>query len=439
MYNFYIIEFIINFTGVLQLVYFFNKTMNAKHEEHSNLYTILMIILYTIIQFLCINDLSTMPVYIKLSMSIVGYYMLVLIYPILTRRGSFGEVVFLSTFYISIMSLIVVVINLLILIFFDINLFGISTYEYISYEHVIFNILLRIIKVIVTFIFANNMYFIKRTINHILYSISAISIFNHILLIIAVNYIVIDVSKYSINLIIIIIALLLIQVTSIYILNKFYKEMEEKLMLKISLKEKKYEKEVIEVYKEMRGWKHDFRNHINIILGLLENDSKDEAIKYIEDIDSRISKFERYTYTDNITIDSILSSKVKTSEENNIKLDIKVNIKSEIKVPNIEMCIILGNLIDNSIEACKKISGHRFIDLEIISDESRLIIKITNNTNGEVNKINGKFFTTKREGLHGIGLLQIDDIVEKYDGYINRKHEDNIFATYIMIQYQNNN
>lgn len=431
MYKFYIIGYIANFVGSLELVYLFNKTMPAKNEKYSKLYTILAIILYTTISPVMYLE-NILREHILLITLV--YHILVMIYPLLTRKTTFGEALFLSSFYISVISLMISSLYILLLIF-DIDLVSTYLYIYNSSEEAIYNLLFRIIRVVIIVIFANNMHFIKGIDNRMLYSMSAAFIINHILMRASIHFLDNNISKYGLDLILIIIGLLLIEIISIYILIVFSREMKEKFMLKINLKKRKHEQEIIEMYKEMRGWKHDFRNHINIILGLLENDSKMEAIQYIEDIDIRTSKFERHIYTENITIDSILSSKVKIAEENNIKFDIKINITSEIKLPNIDMCIILGNLIDNSIEACKKIHGYKLIDLEMNSDQNRLIIRIKNNTNGEVNKINGKFFTTKREGLHGIGLLQIDDIVEKYDGYINRKHEDNVFYTSIMIQY----
>ena len=64
---------------------------------------------------------------------------------------------------------------------------------------------------------------------------------------------------------------------------------------------------------------------------------------------------------------------------------------------------------------------------------NRLVVKISNNTNGYVNEVNGRFLTTKHSNMNGIGLIQIDKVVKKYNGYINRKHENNIFTTYLMV------
>lgn len=111
-----------------------------------------------------------------------------------------------------------------------------------------------------------------------------------------------------------------------------------------------------------------------------------------------------------------------------------IRINKDINISNIDMCVILGNLLDNSIESCILTEGDKYIDLNIISENDRLIIKISNTTNGKLKYINGKFLSTKKKGIHGIGLTQVDIAVKKYDGYISRKNENNIFTTYLMIQ-----
>jgi len=65
-----------------------------------------------------------------------------------------------------------------------------------------------------------------------------------------------------------------------------------------------------------------------------------------------------------------------------------------------------------------------------------LVIKLNNSTNGYVNEVKGKFLSTKSNAINGIGLIQVDNIVKKYNGYINRKHQNKIFTTYIMIQHE---
>lgn len=146
----------------------------------------------------------------------------------------------------------------------------------------------------------------------------------------------------------------------------------------------------------------------------------------INDIDNKI-------YTENFTINSILINKLKIAEKYDIKVNLNIKVSKEINVSNLDICIILGNLLDNSIESCINTNGYKYIDLNIISVSNKLIVKISNSTNGKLRHIDGKFLTTKKIGMHGIGLNQVDEVVKKYNGYINRKHVNNIFTTYLMI------
>ena len=216
-------------------------------------------------------------------------------------------------------------------------------------------------------------------------------------------------------------------------MNTLSKEIEEKFILKMNLDRKIHDKEIINMYTDMIGWKHDFRNHINMILGMLEVSTKEEVISYINEINGNIRELDKNMYTDNIAINSILITKMKVIDEKNIKINLDLKIDSKIKISNVDICIILGNLLDNAIEACSIINGYKFIDLKIVSKNDKLIIKIINNTNGYVNEVNGKFLSTKNNYTNGIGLIQIDNIIKKYSGYINRKHENNIFTTHMML------
>ena len=113
-------------------------------------------------------------------------------------------------------------------------------------------------------------------------------------------------------------------------------------------------------------------------------------------------------------------------------MNIKIDMSSEIKIPNVDICTIIGNLMDNSIEACDKFKDKKFIDIIIISSD-QLVIRVKNSSNGCLKKERGRFLSTKEEEGHGFGLIQIDSVVKKFDGYINREYSENIFNTYIRI------
>lgn len=429
----YTFEIIGNFISALMIIYFFNKIMSPIDKKYSKVFDIMMIIFYASISTRRINNIFIDMHGSRIISFMIFYYSLLLIYPLLFRKGRISEKFFLSSLYITIM----LVSTFVVYTVFS-NLFNITFSEmflYINYKRGIVVLAHRFIQFTLIVFFSKNVNFIKYIKDKTLYIGAIILLLNHALIFIIEREVFTNFDTINIDIITSIFSLCIIQILSIYILNIFSKEMEEKFILKMDLDRKIHDKEIIDMYTEMIGWKHDFRNHISMISGLLQVSTKEDVLSYINEIDSSISKLDKNIYTDNIAINSILMSKIKIAEEKNIKISLNLKINSEIKVSNVDICTILGNLLDNSIEACDIIKDYRFINLKIASENNILVIKISNNTNGYVNEVDGKFLSTKNRDMNGIGLIQVDNIIKKYNGYINRKHKNNIFTTYIMIQY----
>ena len=96
---------------------------------------------------------------------------------------------------------------------------------------------------------------------------------------------------------------------------------------------------------------------------------------------------------------------------------------------------MLGNLLDNAIEACVKLPDQnaRFIRIYIGLHKQLFYISVSNSMGSEVKKTGIKYLTTKNSDTHGFGLVRVDKIVEKYNGFVNRQHEPGVFATEIML------
>ena len=431
MIDLFVMEVIGDFINVLIMMYFFNRVMPPKNKRYSQVCTIIMIIIYTLIPSDYTNNVIFNIQGNGIILFIFGYYILLLIYPILFRKGRMAEKFFLSSVYITIMLIISFIVLIAVAEIFNTTIAEIAFYA--NYKKSIAIFINRFIQFICISILSNNIGFIKYIKNKTLYVGGTILVFHHILIFIMERDLVERLDRININIIIIVSSLCIIQILLIYVLNTFSKETEEKFLLKMELDRKMHDEEIINMYTRMIRWKHDVRNHISMILGLLEAGTKEEVISYINEITSNIIKLDKNMYSNNIAINSILMSKMKMAEEKNIKVNLNLKIDSEIKISNVDICIIIGNLLDNSIEACDVIEEDKFIDLKIASEMNRLVVKISNNTNGYVNEVNGKFLTTKHSNMHGIGLIQVDKVVKKYNGYINRKHENNIFTTYLMV------
>ena len=195
----------------------------------------------------------------------------------------------------------------------------------------------------------------------------------------------------------------------------------------------KHCEEVQNIYNTMRGWRHDYRNHIAVMQGLLLSQKLKELDSYLGELNVDLNTVDTVIKTGNVTVDAILNSKLSLAEKKNIKTDVTASVP-ETEVTDVELCVILGNLLDNAMEACLKIENEkdRFIRVYIGLFKEQFYISVTNSMTGTP-KRHGKTYKTTKGEDHGFGLMRIDGIVKKYDGYLKREHEEGVFGTEIML------
>ena len=190
--------------------------------------------------------------------------------------------------------------------------------------------------------------------------------------------------------------------------------------------------EVQNIYMTMRGWRHDYHNHLQSLKAKLKQNQTEEALEYLNELETDLHDIHQIVETGNINVDAILNSKLSLAITQDIDVNVKVSIPSILPISDIDCCVLLGNLVDNAIESCQKVEGNKYIRLYIGLYKKQLYISITNATNEVVRKFDEEYITTKR-GNHGHGLKRINKVVEKYQGYINRKNEPGVFVTEIML------
>ena len=197
---------------------------------------------------------------------------------------------------------------------------------------------------------------------------------------------------------------------------------------------KKQRDEVQNIYQTMRAWRHDYHNHMQAIKALLSMGKKDELSDYLDNLEKDLDSIDIAIRTGNVGLDAILSSKVSIARKNNIEVNCTAKVPQDLKISDVHFCAIVGNLMDNAIEACEKIPAAcpRFIRIYIGLFKSQLYISVSNSTKEKKRRRLGELVTSKL-GEHGFGLRRIDKLAEKYDGYVNRKNEPGIFATEVML------
>ncbi len=195
------------------------------------------------------------------------------------------------------------------------------------------------------------------------------------------------------------------------------------------------EKQVLEVqnmYRQIRGWRHDYRNHISNMKIQLSEGNYDKLDEYLTELAGDLETVDTVIKTGNVMADAILNSKLSIAEKQGIRLNVKANIPDSIPMTDVELCSVLGNMLDNAIEACAKLpEEERFMRVYVSTLKGQLYFSVQNSA-GKVIKRKGIYLSTK-EGEHGYGLFRIDRIAKKYGGYVNRQNDEGIFATELMI------
>lgn len=190
--------------------------------------------------------------------------------------------------------------------------------------------------------------------------------------------------------------------------------------------------EVQHIYMTMRGWRHDYHSHLQSLKVKLNQGQIEEATKYLNELEEDLDDIHQLVESGNVNVDAILNSKLSLAIEQEIDVNVKVAIPDKLPLSDIDCCVLLGNLIDNAIEACEKVEENKFIRLYIGIYKKQLYMSITNATNEVVRKYDEEYISKKR-GNHGHGLKRINKVVEKYNGYINRKNEPGVFVCEIML------
>lgn len=193
-------------------------------------------------------------------------------------------------------------------------------------------------------------------------------------------------------------------------------------------------REVENMYRQIRGWRHDYRNHIQMMKVLAANGDMDALKAYLDELDMDLNTVDTVVKTGNPMADAILNSKISLARSRNIPTQVDAHIPVKLKMSELDLCCIIGNLFDNAMEASMALPEEkRMIRVYMDMKGTQLYISFTNFTAAKkLNKVGKGFTTSKGEG-HGFGLVRIDDIVSRYDGYLSRNSEDGAFTTEILI------
>lgn len=183
-----------------------------------------------------------------------------------------------------------------------------------------------------------------------------------------------------------------------------------------------------EEYEETRALIHDMKNHFLVIQRMARNNQNMDILGYLKDLDIHYS-VPRLVNSGNFIIDTMINSHYTEIKENKIKYKINVIVPEKIYIDDADLCILLGNILDNAVVAASK-SEERELIISIIYKKHKLHIGVKNSHSEKIIKnTKNLFVSTKKNKMgHGIGLTLVKRVLEKYDGFENIEYDTNYFV-----------
>ena len=193
--------------------------------------------------------------------------------------------------------------------------------------------------------------------------------------------------------------------------------------------------EVENMYRQTRGWRHDLKSHIQTMKAHLALAEYDRLEEYLNELDSDLETVDKIVKTGNVMIDALLNSKLSLASSRGIQVEARAIVPRELPVSEVDLSVIIGNLMDNAMEACLEIAReeNRFLRVYMDVLKGQLYIYVINSVEGNRKRTGKLYLTTKNSRDHGFGLRRIDKVVEKYHGYLDRQNEEGVFATEILL------
>lgn len=174
---------------------------------------------------------------------------------------------------------------------------------------------------------------------------------------------------------------------------------------------------------------HDLKNHLLCLSSMAVKGNLSGIRDYISGMNELVEETVNTIDTGNQAIDAVLNEKKKLAEKEAITTDFEIMIKPNVNMDPIDACILLGNSLDNAIEACIKVEDKaREIKVKLVQKDDHLLLTVTNTANGVYHYEGNSYKSTKPDQkTHGYGLLNIQTIVSKYGGNLILDHESQHF------------
>ena len=224
-----------------------------------------------------------------------------------------------------------------------------------------------------------------------------------------------------------------------FMLFRFFENFSEQIRLKVIEELAQNEEENYKILQhnetELRKLRHDMKNHIMMLHEYLKSDDTKTALQHLTSIQNTLKEISATACTKNPAIDAAINIGARKAQTENIEYKAQIIGDAEIFIEAADICKFLSNAIDNAIEACIPCK-ERYVYVELSISKENFKIHIENPTQHKHNSF--KFSTSKPDKKnHGYGMINMKNVVKKYNGIMNTAIKDEIFYLDAILHNKN--
>lgn len=184
---------------------------------------------------------------------------------------------------------------------------------------------------------------------------------------------------------------------------------------------------------EARRARHDLRQHLRAIQGYIDIDDIPALSAYIKSYGDSLPSDSVRVYSRNLAVDAVLRFYAEKAASAGIDINIFFSVGEIPVIPEPELCVLLGNLLENALENCSAASGHPFIRMRAVLTEGRALTLTVDNSCTQPPVIKDGHLLSRKHGGPGIGTESIRITSEKYQGFTRFEWKDNVFFTSVLL------
>lgn len=189
--------------------------------------------------------------------------------------------------------------------------------------------------------------------------------------------------------------------------------------------------------RQTRMMRHNMRNHLTGLLGMLQDGDREQMEEYIRLLlqDTVDHRPQDVAHSGNVVVDAIVNHKYSQAHRNGIEFEVSIYLPSTLPFRAGHLAIVFGNLLDNAMNACLEMeTGKRWVNLEAVYTKEVLMVSVCNSSPDRKKDRNGRYATTKSDQrIHGLGISSVEQAVESYHGQLEVEYRDGAFYSAVVM------